>query len=351
MIPAGSMRREIAEIPAAAADLLGATRRETARAAAAFRAADPRWGMIVARGTSDHAAVYARYLLETKLGMPTGLAAPSVTTAYRASMRWAGGAVVAISQSGESPDVVEVAQAARAGGALTIAVTNQGASPLARAAQHVILCHAGREEAVPATKTYITQLVAIAGLVAAIARDRDLGRGLEALPPTLERAIEDSVAWLASLEPADSLTRALAAGGRALVVSRGFNLATAMEISLKLKETAGIFAEPYSAADLLHGPLALAGHGLPAIFIRPAGPVAASIDAARDAARARGAEVWQLGAVSASARGLPLADGLAEALTPIPFVLPGYLVAEEVAHLRGLDPDAPAGLHKVTHTR
>ena len=345
------MRGEIGQIPHAVETLLDAVGREAKPVVSAFHRRRPAWLAIVARGTSDHAAVYARYLVETSLGIPAGLAAPSVTTIYRAPLSWRAGALLAISQSGQSPDVVEVTAAARAGGALTIAITNQAGSPLAGAAEHVVLCHAGDEEAVPATKTYVTQLVAVAALVGAIG-DGGLGRDLPGLPGVLARTLDASLEWLASQGPEDSVASAIAASGRALVVSRGFNLATALEVALKLKETAGIFAEPYSAADLLHGPLILAARDVPTVVVRPDGPIAESIDAAADAARDRGARTWTIsGDGDRAGRLLPLAGGLAEALTPIPYVIPGYLIAEEVAQLRGLDPDAPVGLSKVTQTR
>ena len=347
-----TMRAEIGEIPGAVADLLAHVRREVRPVASAFRARGPHWLSIVARGTSDHAAMYARYLVETSLGLPAGLAAPSVVTAYAAPMQWAEGAVLAISQSGQSPDVVEVVAAARAGKAITIAITNDAQSPLAAVAEHVILCHAGTEDAVPATKTYVNQLVAVASLVAEIG-DEPLGSALGGLPGALEDVLGASVDWLATQPPDDSIASEIASAARALVVSRGFNLATAFEIGLKLKETGAIFAEAYSAADLLHGPLILAGPGVPTIVIRPDGPISRSIDAATEAVRRRGGRTWQVtfAAGRSGSMDLHLPGDLPEPLTPIAFVLPGYLIAEAVARLRGMDPDAPLGLTKVTHTR
>ena len=345
------MRAEILEVPDVVADLLGRVAPAAEGVAAAFGERRPQWLTIAARGTSDHAAVYARYLFETLLGLPTGLAAPSVVTTYRAPLRWRGGAVVAISQSGQSPDVVEFTAAARAGGALTIAITNEAESPLAAAAEQVVLCHAGAEAAIPATKTYVTTLVAIAAIVTTIG-DADLARRLPRLPDVLAVALERSVRWLADQPEPDSVVAAVADAGRALVVSRGYNLATALEVGLKLKETAGIFAEPYSAADLLHGPLILADRAVPTIIIRPGGAIATSIDAASELVRARGGRTWQISSGTApTATGLSLSGDLPEALTPIPYVLPGYLIAEAVAQRRGLDPDSPAGLAKITHTR
>jgi glucosamine--fructose-6-phosphate aminotransferase (isomerizing) len=346
------MAREIDEIPEAIEGLLTAIGPEARATAAAFRRADPSWVSVVARGTSDHAAVYARYLVEVELGLPAGLAAPSVTTVYRAPLRWSGGALLAVSQSGQSPDVVEVTDAARRGGAVTVAITNDGASPLAAAAEHVILCRAGAEQAVPATKTYVTQLVAVARFVSALTSDDRLTGALAALPERIRAALDRADAWLAGQSGSDSVCDMIARAERALVVSRGFNLSTVLEIALKLKETSGVFADGYSAADLLHGPLVLAGSEVPVLVVRPGGPMAESVDAAAEGARRRGASVWVIGSGAPSGpRHLAVAANVPEQLSPIVTVAPGYRIAERVARIRGLDPDHPLGLTKVTHTR
>lgn len=353
---ASAMDREIHDIPATVAALLDRVGPEVAAAAEDFRAERPAWITIVARGSSDHAAVYARYLIETVLGIPTGLAAPSVLTAYGARLRWADGAVIAISQSGQSTDVVEVARAARDAGAVTLAITNDPASPLAGAVHRVVLCRAGREDAVPATKTYVTQLVAAAAFVATLADDGALLSQLRRVPEVASQTLIAAERWIADPEAGGAAVDAIASVGRAIIVSRGFNLATALEIGLKLKETARVFAEAYSAADVLHGPMVLADDAVPMLVVRPEGPVASSIDAASAAAGRRGTEPWVIGIGEGGAdrprpRDLSLATGLQESLTPIVGVLPGYLLAEASARRLGLDPDAPAGLQKVTKTR
>ena len=271
--PATQMRLEIGQIPATIERIL-TNADEVDAVAAAVRRARPRWVMIAARGTSDHAAVYAQYLIETHLGIPTGLAKPSVTTLYGARLAWGDGLLLAISQSGRSPDIVAVTEAARAGGATTVAITNDERSPLAEAAAHVLPCHAGPELAVPATKTYVAELAVIAALVARLeAGDDARRRSSPGCPTPCARARRPPIAG--SRGRVRAAIDMLAATERALVVSRGYNLATALELALKLKETCGLFAEPYSTADFAHGPVILAGPGIPALAVRPDGPVGA----------------------------------------------------------------------------
>ena len=341
------MAREIREIPSRVTTLLAEGRAEIGAAAGAVVAAAPRWATIAGRGTSDHAATYGRYLFETLLGLPTGLAAPSVTSVYRAPLEWRGGLLVAISQSGQSPDVVSVVEAARAGGAVTIAITNEDGSPLAGAAEHVIDCRAGVERSVAATKTYVAQLVVLAALVERVRSDLALRGGLDRLPAALERTIERSERWLARTD----VVAGLAAADRALVVSRGYNLSTALEIALKLKETSGLFADGYSTADLQHGPMALAAADVPVLAIRPPDEMGARVDDVVARLASAGGSTWSIDAGAADAEGaLGLDLGLPDSLSPAAFVLPGQLLAEAVARRRGRDPDAPPGLTKITLT-
>lgn len=348
------MSAEIREIPARVANQLAEGAEATRRAAGAIDAARPRWFSLVARGTSDHAATYGRYLLESHLGLPVALAAPSLTTVYGSTVDWRDGVVVAVSQSGRSPDVVGVVEAARAGGAVTIAITNEPSSPLAAAAEHLVPCLAGEERAVAATKTYVAELVALAGLVAQLRPRSDLAQAMPRLGHVLERCLERSSRWVADSGVVADFARA----DRALVASRGYNLATALEIALKLKETGAVFADGYSTADLLHGPIALAGPAVPLLVIRPDGPMGATIDEGVARAEAAGSAAWLVGGREvepraaldrSSALALPL--DLPEALTPPVFALPGQLLAEAVARTRGRDPDEPLGLTKVTLTR
>lgn len=347
------MAREIREIPARVeAQLRNAD--AAADAAQAIHLADPRWISLVGRGTSDHAATYGRYLLEATLGLPVAMAAPSLTTVYGAPHRWGGGVMIAVSQSGRSPDVVEVVESARAGGALTIAITNDAGSPLASAAAHVIHCLSGDERAVAATKTYVAELVCLASLAGELRPNSPLRDALDRLPPVLDRCLERAIGWAAT----SGVVEALAKTDRCLTASRGYNLSTALEAALKLKETAAIFAEGYSTADLLHGPVVLAAPGIPVLVFRPDGPMGRKIDEGVGHAASAGSSVWMIGGREVEPRAsvdgaavLALPLDLPEELTPMALILAGQLVAEAVAVRGGRDPDAPAGLRKVTMTR
>ncbi|MGH2402375.1 MAG: SIS domain-containing protein [Candidatus Limnocylindria bacterium] len=349
--PATRMRREIGQIPSAVGRILAASPAELRSVAEAIRRQRPQWAVIAARGTSDHAAVYAQYVIETHLGLPTGLAKPSVTTVYGTPLAWRGGLLIAISQSGQSPDIVSVVEAARRGGALTVSITNEHPSPLARAAEWHVPCHAGQELAIPATKTYVAELAVVAALVAAVNEDAELTEGLASLPAVLRSALRLTDDWLAG--PGRTAVAELAAADRALIVSRGYNLATSLELALKLKETCGLFAEAYSTADFAHGPLVLAQAAVPTLGIRPDGAMGVLVDETLAAVAARGGRTTVIG--GAEAAGIPgalsLSASLPEALTPLQFVVPGQLLVEATAHARGVSPDAPVGLGKVTRTR
>jgi glucosamine--fructose-6-phosphate aminotransferase (isomerizing) len=343
------MRLEIAEAPAAVARLLDEGRTEIAAAAAAIRAADPGWVSLVARGTSDHAAIHLRYLIETELGIPSGLAAPSTVTVYGAELRWRGGLVVAVSQSGRSPDLIEVVARARTGGALTIAIVNDAASPLAAVADHVIDCRAGEERSVAATKSYVAELAAGAALVAAVAGPGPLASALGGVPAVLDGCLHAAATAIVDDAP---IVAEFADSERSIVIGRGFEFPTALETALKLKETGRLFAEGYSSADFSHGPVVLVGPEVPVLAIRPGGRSGPLVDEGIEAARVAGARPWIVG-IEAGERtiALPLPSGFPEALAPLGTILPGQLLAEAVARRRGYRPDAPPGLHKITLTR
>lgn len=344
------MATEIAEVPSVVERALCEGAPELDRVAALVDRWPFRFVMITARGTSDNAGTYARYLVETTLGLPVGLAAPSVTTIYAARLAWRDVLLLAVSQSGAGPDVAEVTRAARAGGALTVAVTNEPRSRLAEEAEAVLLLRAGEERAVAATKTYVASLAVLAGLVGRLAPEAAWASALPDLPAILARSLDAGRAWLAG-EGAEAVA-AFAAADEALIVSRGHNLATALELALKLKETGRIFADAYSSADLLHGPVALAGADVPTLVPRPDGPLGTSIDEALAVADRAGAAPWWLGGPEVVGRPRSLAlPQLPEPLSPASLVLPGLLLVEAVARARGRNPDAPPGLAKVTRTR
>jgi glucosamine--fructose-6-phosphate aminotransferase (isomerizing) len=302
---------------------------------------------IAARGTSDHAAIYAQYVLGARHGLPVALAAPSLVTLYGAAPHFGRAAVVGISQSGASPDVVGVVRAARDQGAPTIAITNDPTSPLAEAAELVVDLGAGPERAVAATKTYTAELTAIAMLSAALGDDPRAAGELAGLPAALEAALAvDGAAHAAAAE------RGSMHG--CVVLGRGFEYATAREWALKVKELARVMADPYSAADFEHGPLALVEPGFPVLAVATSGPVAAGMFELLGRLRTEyGANVVAVAddpAVPADAL-LDIPSGTPEWLLPIVSILPAQLFAAHLARARGLDPDAPRHIRKVTLTR
>lgn len=304
--------------------------------------------LLVARGSSDNAARYAQYLLGYSAGVPALLATPSLLTVYHTAPRLEGFAVIAVSQSGQSPDILAVLEDARAQGCPTVAVTNDTASPLAAAATHVVDLCAGPERSVAATKTYVNSLAALALLTSGLAGQPGLAEDLARLPGTMDRALQQ--AWAATA-PLARLRYAL----QCVTVARGFEYATAFEVALKVKELAGVIAEPYSAADLLHGPIAAVGPGLPVVLIAPRGRAVATLAALRQTLRARGAEIIAItddADTQADATcTLPLPSGVPEPLTPLVSVLPGQVLAVTLTRDRGADPDEPVGIAKVTRTR
>jgi glucosamine--fructose-6-phosphate aminotransferase (isomerizing) len=297
--------------------------------------------VIVARGSSDHAGAYGRYLLELVSGRPVGMAAPSLHTLYGARIDYSGFLAVAVSQSGRTPEILTTLERMQAAGAAGLAITNDGSSPLARAAQAALSLDAGPERAVPATKTVTATMTAFAMVAAA----------LGSAPFTREQAVE-LPGWvgavLADREPAEALAGQLVDATRLICVGRGLMFSAALEAALKLKETTRIPAEGFSAADLRHGPIAVIEPGFPVLALQAAGPAQADMRALVDDLRRRGADV----AVVADEEGaaLPLPDGVPEALAPIVAVVRAQQLALALARRRGLDPDAPEGLSKVTIT-
>lgn len=336
---------EIREQPEVLSRLLDVERTSVIRLARKLRRRRPAAVFLAARGTSDNAALYGHYLFETVLGIPSGLASPSVVTIYRKVPRLRGTLVLGLSQSGRSSDIVRYLEAARAAGARTVAITNDALSPLARAAHDSLLLHAGVERSVAATKTYTAQLALLSLLVAAMAGDHTLLDDHYRLPRWVDRALreEDAVRPLALR---------LRGVHRCIVTSRGYNFATAREAALKLKETAHVAAEALSSADLLHGPIAVVGPRFPVIMIAPPGaPRPHLVRVARRLA-AQGARIVAVssgGGFDAAPYGLLRTPGkVTEILTPHVYIVPLQLLAYHLALARGFDPDRPRGLRKVT---
>jgi glucosamine--fructose-6-phosphate aminotransferase (isomerizing) len=351
-----ALKDEIAEQPAVAERLLTRGRPQLEAIAdgiaGRIRDRDVDQVVIAARGTSDHAAIYAQYLFGAHLRLPVALAAPSLITLYGVEVRLDRALVIGISQSGQSPDIVSTVAAARSQGAPTVAITNEVHSELAGTAEHVIDLGAGPERAVAATKTFTAQLMAVALLVTALESrlapvdGRDTA--LSGVPAALAAALET--------EP-DTVTvaRHLKGAHRLIVVGRGFEYATARELALKLKELARLPADPYSAADFLHGPLALVEPGHPVIAIATSGAAAADIDALLERLGELGVERIVISdrpaAIAGGALGIQLPQGLPEWLMPIVAIVPGQLLAMHLAIAKGIDPENPRWIRKVTLTR
>ncbi len=304
--------------------------------------------LIAARGSSDHAATYAKYAWGALAGYPVALAAPSLSTLYGAPPRMADALVVGISQSGQSPDIVAVVEEARRQGRPTIAVTNDGASPLAAAAADVVELGAGPERSVAATKTYTAQLAVMAIFAAAWSGSADRLAELRAIPGAM-RATLDATADLAARLADYGALDACA------VIGRGYNYATAFELALKLKELTYLSAAAYSSADFRHGPIATIGAGSPVILVMPSGAAYADLLALAGDLRARGADLLVIAdaaaALALARLPLPLAAPVPEWLSPLVAILPGQRLALHLTLAKGLDPDAPRGLDKVTRTR
>jgi glucosamine--fructose-6-phosphate aminotransferase (isomerizing) len=334
------MFREAAEAPEAVARLLETQAGAIRSLAVRLRWSSPPTLLTCARGSSDNAATYGRYLIETQLGFATGSLGLSVASVYRAPLRLSGGVCLAISQSGASPDLLAAMAAAKAAGALTVALVNAPNSPLAEIADEVIELSAGREESVAATKSFIASLAALAWLTAVWRDDREALAAVESLPEALSQA------WALDWSEAQPLLR----DRRSMfTLGRGPGFGVAQEAALKLKETCAIHAEAFSAAEVLHGPVALLEPGFTTL-------VFAQSDAARAGTRevahdlvARGGTVIAAGVEVEGAHVLPHrpAHPLIE---PILFAQSLYKLAAEVSVLRGLDPDRPPHLNKVTRT-
>ena len=340
-----TMRSELGQGPDAVARLLDVAVGQIGQVAHVARARGIDVVMIAARGTSDNAALYAQYVLGARNGLLVAPASPSLVSLYDAPPRMGNALVIGISQSGRSPDVVGVLAEARRQGAITVAITNYRSSELAAAAEYLIELETGEERAVAATKTYVAEIAVVAMLSAALLDDQASRDELGALPGALRSALERE-AEIASL------AEAWAGESRCAILARGFQYATAREWALKLKELAYVLADPYSAADFQHGPIALVGEGFPILAVATTGPALPGMVELLERLRA------------ASARLLVLtdADGLdhfgdvvrvprvPEWLSPIVSILPAQLFAYHLARARGLDTENPRNLSKVTRT-
>lgn len=342
------LAREIHEQPAVLAALLDAERSRAETIAAALRNRPGlAFVLIAARGTSDNAARYAQYLFGVANRLPVALATPSLFTLYGAPPDLRRALVIGISQSGESPDILAPVEEGRRQGAATLALTNVPDSPLARAAEFVLPLHAGVERSVAATKTYTAQLLALAMLSAALRGDDQGWRELALTPEAVAAALTLDGEIRQRAERYRYLDRLITSG-------RGYCYGTAFELALKLKETSYLLAEPYSPPDFLHGPVAIVEAGFPALLVAPTGATFADMLAFARTLAERGAELIAISdqpeLLALARTPLRLPHPLPEWLAPLAAIVPGQLLALHLARAKGLDPDRPRGLSKVTRT-
>jgi glucosamine--fructose-6-phosphate aminotransferase (isomerizing) len=340
-----TMRAELGESPAVVERLLGEAAGEVGAVAAAMREREVDVAVVAARGTSDHAAIYAQYILGARNGLLVAPSAPSLYSLYGAPPRLARAVLIGISQSGRSPDVVSVLEQSRGQGALTVAITNDRSSELAAVADHVIELRAGAELAVAATKTYLAEIAVLAMLSSALSGDAESAVELQALPAALGSALEEE----------GTITRLAgewAAEDGCAVIARGFHYATAREWALKLKEMARLLADPYSSADFQHGPIALLEPGYAILAVATSGPALTGMVEQLERYRDAGARLLVLSDVHAARA---LGDGLSvppvpEWLSPLVAIVPAQLFAYHLARARGLDTETGRNLSKVTLT-
>lgn len=335
------MRQEINEIPEAATRLLDRSAADLAKAGQALRDKDPAFLVTIARGSSDHAATFIKYAIELTAGRPVASLGPSLASIYGADLKLGGGAAIAISQSGKSPDIVAMAEAATKSGAVTVALTNTLPSPITQASLHAVDINAGPELAVAATKSFVNSIVAGLALLSEWTGDDALKAAVRALPDHLAKAVTlDWSEFSGQLGDAESL----------YMLGRGPALAIASEAALKFKETSNMHAEAYSAAEVLHGPVALVEDRFPVLAFAARDAAEASIVEIVDSlagkramAFATSGEVKAANKLPFIATGHPLTDALA-------LIVPFYGFVEAWSRSKGFNPDQPAALKKVTET-
>ncbi|MCC2981161.1 SIS domain-containing protein [Sphingomonas sp. IC4-52] len=337
------MYAEAGEAPDVVARLVARNRAAIDRIAARLRDRPPPFIVTCARGSSDHAATYGKYLFETMTGIPVSSAALSVASIFGAPLRADGALCLAISQSGRSPDLLASVEAYKAAGAFVVALVNDESSPLANAAHEVLPLCAGPERSVAATKSCIAALAAQAALAAAWASDDRLPPQIAALPAAMTRAF--ALDWRGADLP-------LLGARNLFVLGRGYGFGVAQEAALKFKETCGLHAEAFSAAEVRHGPMAIVGRGFPVLAFATSDPSGEGVRSATMLFAERGARVMLADPAGQSGgRGNLPAIAAAPALEPILMLQSFYRFANELALARGIDPDAPPHLKKVTETR
>ncbi|MDA8586844.1 SIS domain-containing protein [Rhodobacteraceae bacterium] len=335
------MRREVLEIPDAVDRLLQNGSDDICRAADAARIRAPNYMVSVARGSSDHVATYLKYASELLIGTPAASIGPSIASIYKRQLNLKGSVCLSVSQSGKSPDIVEMAEMARIGGALSITMTNNIDSPLAQVADHILNLHAGPEHSVAATKSFVNSCVAGIWLLAEWGEDNALLAAIHDLPDMLEQAVKTD--W-------PEFRETLVGRNSILCLGRGPAYAISNEAALKFKETCQIYAESYSSAEVLHGPVSIVDAGFPVIAFAAQDEAEPTLASVADEMAAMGAKVYATSAKVHHATALS-AIRSGHALTdPIALIASFYTMVERVAVSRGINPDSPRHLNKVTET-
>jgi glucosamine--fructose-6-phosphate aminotransferase (isomerizing) len=333
------MRAETLEAGATVARLVARNAEALRALGERLRATPPDVVVTCARGSSDHAAMYGKYLIETLIGVPVASAAPSVVSLFDAPVTTRRALCIAISQSGRSPDLLATVEAYAKAGAEVVALVNDETSPLAEMADTLLALSAGPERSVAATKSCIAAMAGLAALVAAWSGDDALTAAVAALPEQLDRAV--ALDWSAGVEP-------LAEAKQMFVIGRGYGFGVAQECALKLKETCQVQAEPFSAAEVRHGPMAIVGEGFPVLALATSDAAGDDVMAVAETFAGRGATILSAHAGDARAN-LPALDAH-PAVQPILMLASFYGLAEALSRRRGLDPDTPPHLAKVTRT-
>ena len=338
--------QEIAEQPSAMEKTIAEERDKIAHLGRSIRQRDIDLIVLAARGSSDNAALFGRYLLEITTGIPVSLSAPSVHTLYQAKLNLKRALVIGVSQSGEGEDINRVLENAREGGAFTIGITNEPASEMVKLVDEMLLMHGGRERSVAATKTFTGQMLLFYMLAEALAKD---GRAIDyqSIPDLVERALEQKAAIV-------ELVQRYVFMENCVVVGRGLAYANAYEFALKLMETCYVVAERFSSADFLHGPVAMIERHFPVILFAPPGVMLKGtkdlIQCLHELRADTLAITGDIDTAAMCSRSIIMPRDIDEFLAPIPYIIPAQLFAALLAEAKGLDPDAPRSLSKVTRT-
>ena len=344
-----SLYSEITEQPERIKSLLASQKKNVEQIAAAIKKHDIQYVFLAARGTSDNAGRYANYLLGALNGLPLALATPSLFTYYKQPPKLKNALVIGISQSGQSPDIVSVLEEGRKQNCLTLAITNESKSPLAKSADFLLDIQAGKEKAVAATKTYTTELMSIAMLSAALSGNKKHWNELSEVPRWMKTVLKHDLLISKSAERYRYMDQTV-------VLGRGFNYATAFEWALKLKELAYVKAEPYSSADFQHGPIAMLESGFPVMAVAPKGKVFESmLEMLKRLRRELSTELVVISndkkALSLASLPLSIPADIPEWLSPLICILPAQMFAYHLTQAKGYNTEQPRGIRKVTETK